>query len=90
MNIRICNLGLKHLCTTSQPDCQSVTEVEPPIVGSGEVVEEQHVTVHEVRGHTVMWIHHRDYRFVQVPCDLQVIDTQAAGGNSMCHPTGFS
>ena len=86
MNLRICKLDLKHLLTMSQPDRESATDVEPPIC-SGEVVEEgvgHAVTNHEVRAHIVMWIHHRDYRFVQVPCDVQ-----AAGGNSIYRPTDF-
>ena len=57
MNLHICKLGLNHLCTLSQPDHESVTNVELPI-GSREVVEEGHgVTNHEVRAHAVMWIH---------------------------------
>ena len=81
----ICKLGLKHLCTTRQPDPESVTDAKL-FCDSGEVVEERYgVTIHEVRVRTVMSIHHQDYGFVQVPGDVQ-----AAGVNFFCRPTEFS
>ena len=45
-----CKLGLKHLCTICQPDPESAMVVELPI-GSGEVVEEGHITIHKVSAH---------------------------------------
>ena len=82
--------GSKALSTINQPDGESATDVEPPI-GSGEVAEEGHaVANHEVRAHIVMWIHHRDYGFVQVPGNVQAANLQAAGGNPIYRPTDFS
>ena len=53
MNIRICMLGLKHLCTMKQLNLESVRAVKLPI-GSGELVEDGHaVTTHKVRAHYV-------------------------------------
>ena len=69
----------------SQPDPESVIDVELPIY-SGKVVEEGHaVLINDVRAHTVISIHHQDYGFVQVPDDVQ-----AAGVNSIHHPAEFS
>ena len=85
MNLCICKLGLKHLCTMYQPDPESVTVVELP-VGSGEVVEEGHVvTIHKVSAHAGISIHHRDHGFIQMPGDVQ-----AAGVNFFYRPTEFS
>ena len=72
------------MCTMSQPDPESVIDVELPI-HSGKVVKEGHaVLINDVRVHTVISIHHQDYGFVQVPGDVQ-----AAGVNSIRHPAEF-
>ena len=78
--------GSKALFTINQPDRESATDVELPI-GSGEVTEEGHAVT--VRAHIVMWIHHRDYGFVQVPGDVQAANLQAAGGNPIYRATDF-
>ena len=81
--------GSKALSTINQPDRESATSVEPPI-GSGEVAQEGHaVTNHEVRAHIIMWIHQRDYEFVQVPGDVQAENLQVAGVNPIYRPTDF-
>ena len=68
-----------------QPDPESVIDVELPI-DSGEVVDSgDAVPINEVRVHTLISIHRRDYGFVQVPGDVQ-----AAGVNSIRHPAEFS
>ena len=68
----------------SQPDPESVIDAELPI-DSREVVEEGHAVPINVRVHTVMSIHHRDYEFVQVPGDVH-----AAAVNSIRYPAEFS
>ena len=83
-------LVTKTLSTINQPDRESVIEVELSI-GPEEVVEEGHVVAtHKVRVHTTMWVHHCDHRLVQVPCDVQAANSQAAGGNSIYRPIDFS
>ena len=82
--------GSKALSTINQPDHESATELELS-VGPGEVVEQDHVvTTHKVRAHTSIGVHHRDCGLVQVPCDVQAANSQAAGGNSIYCPIDFS